>query len=85
MATDNGVLKKGEEVIACGGSFLGLDTACVVRASNSVDLFTEEGLVIEEILCKPRNPKYEWPITQKNGKVIWRNTENSWRKTGRSL
>lgn len=68
MATDNGVLKKGEEVIACGGSFLGLDTACVVRASNSVDLFTEEGLVIEEILCKPRNPKYEWPITQKKWK-----------------
>lgn len=68
MATDNGVLKKGEEVISAGGSFVGLDTACVVRASNSVDLFTEEGLIVEEIICKPRNPKYEWPICQKKWK-----------------
>jgi hypothetical protein len=68
MATDHGVLTKGEKVISCAGSFLGLDTACVVRASNSVDLFSPDGLVIEEIICKPRNPKYEWPISQK----IWK-------------
>ncbi|KYK31043.1 MAG: hypothetical protein AYK19_17505 [Theionarchaea archaeon DG-70-1] len=65
MATDNGVLTKGEEVIACAGSFVGLDTSCVVRASNSVDLFQNDGLAIEEIICKPRNPKYEWPIKQR--------------------
>jgi hypothetical protein len=65
MATDRGLLQKGERVIACAGSFVGLDTASVVRASNSVDLFTPDGLIMEEIICKPRDPKYEWPITQK--------------------
>lgn len=68
MATDNGVLQKGEEVIACAGSFVGLDTACVVRASNSVDLFSSDGLAIEEIICKPRNPKHEWPIQHEKWK-----------------
>lgn len=68
MATDQGVLTSGEEIISCAGSFLGLDTACVVRASNSVDLFNPEGLVIHEIICKPRDPKYEWPISQKKWK-----------------
>ncbi len=68
MATDQGVLTKGERVIACAGSFVGLDTACVIRASNSVDLFKEDGLVVEEIICKPRNPKHEWPIEQKRWK-----------------
>lgn len=68
MATDNGVIKKGEEVIACGGSFLGLDTSCVVKASNSVDLFEDDGLEVLEIICKPRNPKYEWPIKQEKWK-----------------
>jgi hypothetical protein len=62
MATDHGVIQKGERVVACAGSFVGLDTSCVVRASNSVDLFEDDGLVVEEIICKPRNPKYEWPI-----------------------
>ena len=64
MATDNGVVKKGEEVVACAGSFVGLDTSCVVKASNSVDLFDDNGLEVLEIICKPRNPKYEWPIKQ---------------------
>ncbi|MBU7018206.1 MAG: hypothetical protein HXS44_11915 [Theionarchaea archaeon] len=68
MATDNGVIEKGEEVIACGGSFLGLDTSCVVKASNSVDLFEDDGLEVLEIICKPRNPKYEWPIKQEKWK-----------------
>jgi hypothetical protein len=68
MATDQGVLKKGERIIACAGSFVGLDTACVMRASNSVDLFEDDGLIVEEIICKPRNPKYEWPIQFKNWK-----------------
>jgi hypothetical protein len=68
MATDNGVIKKGEEVVACGGSFLGLDTSCVVKASNSVDLFEDDGLEVLEIICKPRNPKYEWPIKQEKWK-----------------
>jgi hypothetical protein len=76
MATDNGVLTKGERVISCGGSFLGLDTACVVRASNSVDLFAMDGLIIEEIICKPKNPKYEWPIAQK----IWKGDLEKYRK-----
>ena len=68
MATDHGVLRKGEHIIACAGSFLGLDTSCVIRASNSVDLFEDEGLIVEEIICKPRDPKYEWPIQFKKWK-----------------
>lgn len=68
MATDQGVLRKGEHIIACAGSFLGLDTSCVIRASNSVDLFEDEGLIVEEIICKPRDPKYEWPIQFKKWK-----------------
>jgi hypothetical protein len=76
MATDQGVLTPGEEVISCAGSFLGLDTACVVRASNSVDLFSPDGLVIHEIVCKPRNPKYEWPIAQK----IWKGDLEKYKK-----
>lgn len=68
VATDHGICEKGETIIACAGSFVGLDTACVMRASNSVDLFEDDGLVVEEIICKPRNPKYEWQIQGKKWK-----------------
>lgn len=66
MATDNGVLTEGEEVMAVAGSWVGLDTALVVRATNSVNLLKKGALQIKEIICKPRNPAYSWPINQRD-------------------
>ena len=66
MATDNGVLSEGEEVVAVAGSWVGLDTALVVRAANSVNLLKGGAVQIREIICKPRNPAYSWPINQKD-------------------
>lgn len=66
MATDNGVLSEGEEVVAVAGSWIGLDTALVTRAVNSVNLLKAGAMQIREIICKPRNPEYSWPINQKD-------------------
>jgi hypothetical protein len=66
MATDNGLLKEGEEVVAVAGSWIGLDTALVIRATNSVNLLKTGSMQIKEIICKPRNPAYSWPINQKD-------------------
>jgi len=66
MATDNGLLRDGEDVVAVGGSWLGLDTALVVQATNSVNLLKKGSLHIKEIICKPRNPAYSWPVDQKD-------------------
>jgi len=66
MATDNGVLREGEEVIAIAGSWIGLDTALVVRATNSVNLLKAGSMQIREIICKPRNPSHSWPTNQKD-------------------
>ena len=66
MATDNGVLREGEEVVTVAGSWIGLDTALVVRATNSVNLLKAGAMQIREIICKPRNPSHSWPINQKD-------------------
>ncbi len=66
MATDNGLLKEGEDVVAVAGSWVGLDTALVMRAANSVNLLKSGAIQIKEIVCKPINPAYSWPIDQKN-------------------
>ena len=66
MATDNGVLREGQEVIAVAGSWIGLDTALVVRATNSVNLLKAGSMQIREIICKPRNPSHSWPINNKD-------------------
>jgi len=66
MATDNGLLREGEEVVAVAGSWVGLDTALVIRATNSVNLLKAGSLQIREIICKPRNPAHSWPINQKD-------------------
>jgi len=66
MATDNGLLKEGEEVVAVAGSWVGLDTALVVRAANSVNLFKRGVMQIREIICKPKNPAYSWSVDQKD-------------------
>ncbi len=66
MATDNGQLREGEEVVAAAGSWVGLDTALVIQATNSVNLLKTGSLRIKEIVCKPRNPAHSWPINQKD-------------------
>lgn len=62
-ATDAGYLTRGEEVIALAGSWVGLDTAIVAKASNSVDFF--DVFEVNEIICKPRKARYEWPLDEK--------------------
>jgi len=66
MATDNGIIKEGDEVVAVAGSWVGLDTAVVLRSANSVNLLKTGTLQIREIICKPRNPAYSWPINQQD-------------------
>jgi len=66
MATDNGLLREGEEVVAVAGSWVGLDTALVLQAANSVNLLKAGSMQINEIICKPRNPAYSWPVNQKD-------------------
>ena len=66
MATDNGVLEEGAEVVVVAGSWVGLDTALVARATNSVNFFKRGATQIREIICKPRNPVHSWPVNQKD-------------------
>jgi hypothetical protein len=65
-ATDNGALAEGEEIVAVAGSWVGLDTALVVQAANSVHFFKKGAVQIREIICKPRNPAHSWPVNQKD-------------------
>ncbi len=59
MATDSGALEPGEEVVALGGTYKGLDTALVVRTSYSGSLFTE--FEVLELIAKPRRPGRRLP------------------------
>ena len=63
MATDAGEVGVGEEIIACAGTYKGLDTALVVRTAYTMNFFTDFEVV--EILARPRHrvrklPEYEW-------------------------
>lgn len=51
MACDAGHVTPAEEIIACGGTGRGLDTALVLVPANAQDFFDIE---IVEVLCKPR-------------------------------
>ena len=73
-ATDAGHLAQGEEVVALAGSFVGLDTAIVVGAANSVNFF--DAFEVREIICKPRRPCYTWPINQED----WRGDLEKYRR-----
>ncbi|NLW46451.1 MAG: hypothetical protein GXY86_03820 [Firmicutes bacterium] len=52
MASDAGLLKASEKVIAIAGTGKGSDTALVMQAASSRNL---RNLKINEILCKPLN------------------------------
>ena len=73
-ATDAGHLVEGEEAVAMAGSFVGLDTAIVATAANSVNFFN--AFEVLEVICKPRRPRYSWPINQ----VDWRGDLERYRR-----
>ena len=73
-ATDNGALERGEETIALAGSWVGLDTAIVARACNTVDFFNK--FEVLELICKPRDARYTWPINQ----VDWKGDLEKYRR-----
>lgn len=57
MSVDAGVVPEGEEVIASAGTECGLDTAWVIRASASHNLFhPSKGARFVELLAKPGIP-----------------------------
>ena len=58
MATDAGLLAKGETVIAVAGTGRGSDTAWVMQASSSQNV---KKLRVHELLCKPLHP---WNIDE---------------------
>jgi hypothetical protein len=53
MAADAGLITPHSEVISCGGTGHGLDTALVLRPTHAQTFFDLE---ILEIICKPRQP-----------------------------
>ncbi len=53
MATDAGLLERGETVIAVAGTGRGSDTALVMQAASSQHM---NRLRVNEIICKPLNP-----------------------------
>jgi hypothetical protein len=59
MATDAGEVGEGAEIISCAGTFKGLDTALVVRATPSMRFFKD--LEVREIIAKPRCRVRELP------------------------
>lgn len=59
MVTDAGEVREGEEIISCAGTFKGLDTALVVRATPSIKFFKD--LEVREVTAKPRCRVRELP------------------------
>lgn len=53
MAADAGLILPNREVVACGGTGHGLDTALVLSPTHTQTFFE---LDILEIICKPRQP-----------------------------
>jgi hypothetical protein len=51
MAADAGLIKTCEEAVAIGGTSSGVDTAIVLKPTNTHAFFD---LIIKEIVCKPR-------------------------------
>jgi hypothetical protein len=51
MATDAGEVEEGEEVVACAGTYKGLDTALIVKTAYSMNFF--KSFEVKEIIAKP--------------------------------
>jgi hypothetical protein len=59
MATDTGNVAEGAEIISCAGTYKGLDTALVVRATPSMRFFKD--FEVREVIAKPRFRVRELP------------------------
>ncbi|MHB8917227.1 MAG: pyruvate kinase alpha/beta domain-containing protein, partial [Desulfocucumaceae bacterium] len=51
MALDAGMIPHGKDIIAVGGSGMGVDTAAVILPAHSNNFFATK---VREIICKPR-------------------------------
>jgi uncharacterized protein len=51
MAADAGLVRTDEDIVSMGGTGKGVDTALVIRPSNSFRFFE---LKVREVICKPR-------------------------------
>ncbi len=63
MATNAGRIQPGQEVISVAGTGNGLDTAVVVKAAYSIDIFStdpSERPEVREILAIPREKRWYW-------------------------
>jgi hypothetical protein len=67
MATDAGAVAAGDEVVALGGTYKGLDTALVVKTAYSYNFFMD--FQVLEIIAKPREPGRRLPEYEEEG---WR-------------
>jgi hypothetical protein len=65
------------DAVALAGSFVGLDTAVVAGAANSVNFF--KAFEVLEVICKPRRPRYTWPINYED----WRGDLERYRRFAR--
>jgi hypothetical protein len=65
MAADAGEVETGQDVVACAGTFKGLDTGLVLKAANSASFFS--ALVVREIIAKPRCRVEKLPEHQYSG------------------
>jgi hypothetical protein len=65
MAIDAGVLDAGQESIALGGTYKGLDTALVVQTSYSRAFFSD--FEVLAIIAKPRRPGRRLPEYEQEG------------------
>jgi hypothetical protein len=62
MATNVGVLQRGERIISVGGTATGADTAVVMKTALSLDIFCDDPALrpdLFEFLCTPL-PKKWW-------------------------
>jgi hypothetical protein len=51
IAADQGVVGTSEEVVACGGTYSGADTVCIIKPSHTASFFD---LQVREIVAMPR-------------------------------
>ncbi len=65
MATDAGLLERGETIIAVAGTGQGSDTALVMQAASSQHM---NRLRANEIICKPLNPLSLEELKERTGR-----------------
>jgi len=61
IAVDKGILPSGQDVIAVGGTGSGADSAAIIKATSTSDMFSPEiqkRLEVREIIAMPRKKKW---------------------------